>query len=74
MKSLISFWWVSFAKWEYLHGPQLSKKIPTDPWNIPQIWKKYEKIQCERIPFINRWFRVQGMFQGYVGIFLETSY
>ena len=33
-----------------------------------------EKVQSERIPFINRWvFQVRGMFQGYVGIFLDTS-
>ena len=33
----------------------LSKKIPTDPWNIPQVPKK---DKYGRISLIDRWLRV----------------
>ena len=34
-----------------------SKKIPTDPWNIPHI---SQNANMKRISFINRWLRVWG--------------
>ena len=46
-------------------------RISTDgPWNIPLVPPKY---QYERISFINRWLRVWGMFQRYVGVFLDVG-
>ena len=32
------------------------------------------KYKYERISFINRWLSVWGMFQGYVGVFLDRMY
>ena len=45
------------------------EKNPTYPWSIPQ--KGIPKPPNERNSFINRWLGVWGMFQGYVGKFLD---
>ena len=39
----------------------------------PGIYPRYPKYKYERISFINKWLRVWGMFQGYVGVFLDTG-
>ena len=43
-------------------------RTPTYPWSIPQA---SPNPQLERNSFINRWLKVWGMFQGYVGKFFE---
>ena len=49
----------------------MSKKIPTDPWNIPRGFrKKYQDFLHKQV-----FLRVfQGMFQGSVGIFWENGH
>ena len=46
------------------------KETPTYPWSIPQESLNPQMIQEFRL--INRWFGVWGIFQGYVGKFLES--
>ena len=55
-------WGIMFSWDEYFkrEDPIISKKIPTGPWNIPPGTPK-------------KWLRVWGMFQGYVGVFLDHS-
>ena len=46
----------------------ISNKIPKKTLkHTPDI----PKSKYERIAFLNRWLRIRGMFQGYVGIFLD---